>query len=208
MKELEKIERISIASILFILVILIGLLTYKRPKNTYTYNTKNTLEKLSDKNYFVNINDINNQNYVLVDIRSGYEFDKDHLKNAINIHTPDLLNEDNLNVFKKLKTTNKTAILYGNDPHDVNMPFILLYQLGYDNIKILAAKNNYLQNKLISKNCEIEKTENDIKFFIDESVKKSEIKVKAKVQTAKRVPAPKKVITVQKKKKKMPEGGC
>ena len=40
MKELEKVKNISIASTLFILAIIIGLLTYKRPKNTFTFNTK------------------------------------------------------------------------------------------------------------------------------------------------------------------------
>jgi len=45
MKELEKTKRISIAATLFILAVIIGLLTYKRPKNIYAINTKDTLEK-------------------------------------------------------------------------------------------------------------------------------------------------------------------
>ncbi len=202
MKELEKIKRLSIASTLFILAILIGLLTYKRPKNTYAFNTKSTLEKLSSHNYFANLNDINNQNYVLVDVRSAYEFDKGHLKNAINIHTPDILNEDHLNIFKELKNTNKTAILYGSNPHDVNMPFLLLYQLGYDNIKLLTTENSYIQNKLITKNFEIEKSKADVSNFINESKKNGKVNTVMPTQT------PKKIITVRKKKKKAAEGGC
>lgn len=202
MKELEKIKRISIASTLFILAILIGLLTYKRPKNTYKYNSKSTLEKLSSQNYFVNLNDINNQNHVLVDIRSAYEFDKGHLTNAVNIHTPDLLDEKNLNIFKELKNTNKTAILYGNNPHEVNMPFLLLYQLGYDNIKLLTTENSYVQNKLITKNSDIEKSKADVTAFINASKKNGDVNIVIQNHT------PKKTITVRKKKKKTTEGGC
>ncbi|MFI1773345.1 rhodanese-like domain-containing protein [Thalassobellus citreus] len=202
MKELEKIKRLSIASTLFILIILIGLLTYKRPKNTYAHNTKNTLEELSNYNYFGNLNDINNQNLVLVDIRSAYEYEKGHLKNAINIHTPDLLNEENLNIFKELKSTNKTAILYGNSPQEVNMPFLLLYQLGYDNIKILPAKNSYIQNKLITKHCDVETSKADITAFIKASQKNGNAPAVMQNLT------PKRTITVRKKKKRTAEGGC
>ena len=84
MKELEKVQNISIASTLFILAIIIGLLTYKRPKNTFAFNTKTTLEKLTSDNYFVPLENVNAQNYKLVDIRSSYEFDKGHLENAMN----------------------------------------------------------------------------------------------------------------------------
>lgn len=202
MKELEKIKHISIASTLFILIIIIGLLTYKRPKNTYKYTAKSTLERLSTDNYFANLSDINNQDQVLVDVRSAYEFDKGHLTNAINIHTPDILTEDNLNIFKELKSSNKTAVLYGSNPHEVNMPFLLLYQLGYDNIKLLEAKNSYNQNKLITNNCKVEKYQTDVTAFIKASKKN------ANVKTVVKKIIPKKVITVKKKKKRAPEGGC
>ncbi|WP_396601367.1 rhodanese-like domain-containing protein [Algibacter sp. R77976] len=203
MKELEKTKRISIASTLFILIILIGLFTFKRPKNTFAHNTKDTLENISNNNYFVNLKNINNQNNVLIDIRSAFEFEKGHLNNAINIHTPDFLNEEHLNVFKELKNTNKTIVLYGNNPQETNLPFLLLYQLGFDTTKILTIEIDYDQNKLITKNSDIETTKADVAAFIQESAKKANIKIKPKV-----VPAPKVVIPIRKKKKSAVEGGC
>ncbi|KGL62353.1 rhodanese-like domain-containing protein [Polaribacter sp. Hel1_85] len=212
MKELEKTKRISIASTLFILVVLIGLLTYKRPKNTYALNTKSTLENLSNNNYFASLNEVSNKDYVLVDIRSAYEFEKGHLENAINIHTPDFLNEDNLSIFKEIKETNKTVILYGKNPEEVNLPFLLLYQLGYDNMKLLTVKLDYYQNKLITKNCDVEISKADVAAFINESVKKqadamkkANIKITTKPKTT---TTPKKVIPIRKKKKMPTEGGC
>jgi rhodanese-related sulfurtransferase len=203
MKELEKINRISIASTLFILVVLIGLLTYKRPKNIYAINTHSTLEKLSNDDYFVTINNINNPNYVLIDLRSQYEFEKGHLENAINIYTPEILSETHAAIFKELKETNKTVVLYGNNPQDVNAPFLFLYQMGYDNIKILKAENTYFQNKLVTTNSEVEKTQADITAYIKESVKNAGSNAVIKV-----IQPVKKTITVRKKKKKPAEGGC
>lgn len=204
MKELEKTKRISIAATLFILAVIIGLLTYKRPKNIYAINTKDTLEKITSENYYLTLEELKNPDYVLIDIRNQYEFEKGHLENAINIYAAEILSEDNSKVFDELKESKKTAVLYGNNPQEVNAPFLILYQLGYDNIKLLAIENSYLQNKLISKNVVIEKSEADVTTFINESVKKANT-----VETVKVVVAPpKKVITVEKKKKAAAEGGC
>lgn len=203
MKELEKIERISIASTLFILLVLIGLLTYKKPKFLYATNTKSTLEKIIDDNYLVTINEVYNPDYVLIDVRNQYEFEKGHIENAINIYTPEILNDENSGLLNNLKEKNKTIILYGNKPDEVNAPFLLLYQLGYENIKLLAIENSYLQNKLITKDCEIEKSNADISAFINESRKNTSETLVEEVITK----PPKKVMTIQ-KKKKAAEGGC
>ncbi len=205
MKELEKTKRISIAATLFILAVIIGLLTYKRPKNIYAINTKDTLEKITSANYFTTLEELKNPDYVLIDIRNQYQFDKGHLENAINIYAAEILSVDHIKVFDELKESNKTAVLYGNNPQEVNAPFLILYQLGFDNIKLLAIENSYLQNKLISKNTVIEKSEADLTAFINESVKKANT-----TETVKKVVVapPKKVITIEKKKKAPAEGGC
>jgi len=205
MKELEKTKRRSIAATLFILAVIIGLLTYKRPKNIYAINTKDTLEKITSANYFTTLDELKNPDYVLIDIRNQYQFDKGHLENAINIYAAEILSVDHIKVFDELKESNKTAVLYGNNPQEVNAPFLILYQLGFDNIKLLAIENSYLQNKLISKNTVIEKSEADLTAFINESVKKANT-----TETVKKVVVapPKKVITIEKKKKAPAEGGC
>ncbi len=204
MKELEKTKRISIAAVIFILAVIIGLLTYKRPKNTYAINTKSTLEKITIENYIVALNELKNPEYVLIDIRNQYDFEKGHLENAINIYAAEILSADNIKVFKELEISNKTAVLYGNNPQEANAPFLILYQLGYDNIKLLAIENSYLQNKLITQNSEIEKSEADVSAFINESIKKANTTPVVKVVAA----PPKKVITIEKKKKAPAEGGC
>ena len=102
MKELEKTKRISIASVLFILVVLIGLLTYKRPTHMYAINSKTTLENITTDNYLISLKDIENKEYVLIDTRNEFEFQKGHLNKAINIYAPEILNEENTSIFNKL----------------------------------------------------------------------------------------------------------
>ncbi|CAH8283305.1 rhodanese-related sulfurtransferase [Mariniflexile fucanivorans] len=203
MKELEKVKNISIASTLFILAVIIGLLTYKRPKNTFALNTKTALEKITSDSFFVPLVNVNNQNYKLIDVRSSYEFDKGHLDTAINISTPEILKEANLEIFKSLKKAGKTVVLYGNNPEEVNTTLLILYQLGYNNVKLLKAEISYLQNRLITKNSDIEKSEKDIAEFIKESTKNADSSSVIQIVTP-----PKKVITVKQKKKKTAEGGC
>ena len=204
MKELEKTKRISIASVLTILVVIIALLSYKRPKHNYTINTRQALENITGSDYFLTLNEIDNPDYALIDIRNQYEYEKGHLENAINIYAPEILNDDSSDVFKDLKEQNKTVILYGENPNEAIAPYMLLYQLGYENIKILSIEINYDQNKLIAKNVGLEKTAPNINIFIKESIKKAAVKPKPRVVKK----PPKKVFPIKKKKKVMPEGGC
>ena len=214
MKELEKTKRISIAAVLTILVVLIALLSYKRPKHLYAVNTHDTLEKVVNPNYFMVQNEIDNANHVLIDIRDVYDFEKGHLENAINMPSPEILSEENSEILEDLKEENITIIMYGKVPNQVIAPYMILSQLGFDNLKLLMVENTYDQNKLITKNVAVENSTADVNAFIQESIKKTEeamkkanIAVKPKY-IPKAVAAPTKVVPVKKKKKMPVEGGC
>jgi rhodanese-related sulfurtransferase len=205
MKELEKTKRISIVSTLFILVVLIGVLTFERPKNTYAFNTKNTLEKLTTNNYFISLVDTNHEDVVLIDVRSQYEYEKGHLKHALNIASAEILSNENQAILNGIKDSNKTLTIYGKTPEEANISLLILYQLGFSNIKLLPIELDYFQNKLIVNSVEIEKSEHDINSFITESF----INVNGPSGIIKsRAAIPKKIITIQKKKKNTIEGGC
>jgi len=210
MKELEKTKRISIAAVLTILVVLIALLSYKRPKHLYTVNTSDTLEKVTNYNYFMAQNEIDDGTHFLVDIRNSFEFDKGHLENAINMPSPEILSEDNSEILENIKEENKTIVIYGNNPNQAIAPYMLLSQLGFVNLKILMVENSYSQNKLITKNVTIENSTTDINTFIQESNKKAKEASKRAniVEKPEVVTAPKKIIPVKKKKKMPLEGGC
>jgi rhodanese-related sulfurtransferase len=206
MKELEKTKRISIASVLFILIILIGVLSYKRPKFLYAINSHSMLEQVVQHNYLISLNELNEiSNAVLIDVRSPFEFNKGALENALNIYTPDILLDENITVFNNLKNENTPVILYGENPDEALQAYMILFQLGYTNLKLLTVEISYAQNKIVMKNLVIEKLENDINAFIQESIVKAQIESKAKLIIQ---PKPKKIIPIQKKKKMPVEGGC
>lgn len=208
MKELEKTKRISIAAVLSILLILIALLNYKKPSFLYAQNTSTTLMKMDTTDYLVSPQGLENESYVLVDVRNPFDYEKGHLPDAINIYAPELLSKDYTAQLNEYLQEGKIILLYGKDPNETLPAFMMLCQLDMGPVKILESENYFEKDKLITTYTEVEKPSPDITGFIETSVKKVN---ESKKQAAKRTvapPPPKKVAPQQKKKKKMPEGGC
>ena len=203
MKELERTKRISISTVVFILVLVIGVLTFKKPTNVYRKTKAETLAMLKTQDYLVTNADIDHSNAILVDIRDKFDYSKGQLENALNIPTSDILDETNISIFDAIRDQGKTAVLYGKNPDDTNSAYMLLFQLGYDNIKILNASTQLVENDFQVKNHDLEKP---ITNYMD-IFKQVESEEATIVKKAAPKP-PKKVIVVQKKKKRKPEGGC
>ena len=205
MEESGKVKKTSISvAFLFLAIIFLGIMSYKSSDDFYAMDASALLGNLTTSEYIISPENLEPSGNILVDIRNPYEFEKGHFENAINIPTPDILKEDNLELFQNWKDSQKVVVLYGKDIEEANIPFLLLYQIGYDNLKLLNADNRYVQNKLITQPTNIEKPIINIQAFIDESVEKSKrVVVKKEIK-----PVPKKVIPVKKKKKRPVEGGC
>ncbi|MBT8393336.1 MAG: rhodanese-like domain-containing protein [Bacteroidia bacterium] len=140
MKELEKTKRISIAAVLTIVVVIIALLSYKRPKHLYTTSPTDAIAQISSPDYLMSQKEIDAEKHILIDIRSQFDFDKGHLENAINMYAPEILNDDNSDILEDLKENGKTFVLYGNNPNEAIPPAMVLYQLGYDNVRYYLLK--------------------------------------------------------------------
>ncbi len=202
MKELEKTKRISISTVVFILVILIGFLAFQKPKNVYKKTLNETLEVIKAKDYLVSLEHLGEKETVFIDVRSKFEYAKGHINKAINIPTALILEDANIDMFKDFKKSNTPVVLYGEDPDEGNNAWMLLYQLGFDNVKLLNAKTALIENKLEVKAHQLEKpipNYNDI-------FKTVTVKVPVAKKVVKKSPI--KVIPKKKKKKKKPEGGC
>ena len=193
---------------LSILLILIALLNYKKPSFLYAQNTSTTLMKMDTTDYLVSPQGLENESYVLVDVRNPFDYEKGHLPDAINIYAPELLSKDYTAQLNEYLQEGKIILLYGKDPNETLPAFMMLCQLDMGPVKILESENYFEKDKLITTYTEVEKPSPDITGFIETSVKKVN---ESKKQAAKRTvapPPPKKVAPQQKKKKKMPEGGC
>ena len=174
MKELEKTKSISIAATIIYFSCFNRSFIIIKDQNICIYLiTAKTLEKITTENLFVSLEELKNADYVLIDVRKQYEFQKGHLENAINIYTPEILDDENIGIFKELQNKNKTVVLYGKNPERSYCSIYDFISIRYTNLKILPIENSYYQNKLITKTVEVEKYETDIKGFIAESVKKT-----------------------------------
>ena len=202
MKELERTKRISISAVFFLLVILIGFLTFKKPEHVFQKNAESTLKELNKKEYILTMDQLKSldaSKYTLIDIRNSYEYAKGHIKNAINISAYQVFNSETKNLLNQLSTDGKTLVVYGENPDKASGAWMLLYQLGYENAKILCVTTSYTDNKFVISNYNLEKPAVNFAEVIKASSDVSKTEVKKPV---------KKVITVKKKKKRVAEGGC
>lgn len=207
MKELEKTKRISISAVLFLLIVTIAILTFEKPKNVFEKNTEATLQEIVNNSYILTLSELESKEssqYQLIDIRSNFEYTKGYINDAVNISTHDILESGNIELFDELAESNKMAVLYGEDPNDANRAWMLLYQLGYENAKILCVETSYIDNKLQVSNHVLEKPA--VNYAQIMKLAKSATTNKIKEVTKRKTP--KKVITLPKKKKRVPEGGC
>jgi|JI8StandDraft_1071087.scaffolds.fasta_scaffold06191_4 rhodanese-related sulfurtransferase len=144
MIELTKTNRITFGVIIVLVILLLGFLFLKPVK--YAFNT--TLDKeiadLKVADYQISPQALaqallkKDASMVCVDVRSPFEFAKGHLPEAQNIYKVNLFTDDQIEFFKDLKKGNKTAVLYGGSASEANVPFMILKQMGIDNVKYLT----------------------------------------------------------------------
>jgi len=207
MKELEKTKRISISAILFILVIIIGVLTMKKPDITYVNCMNKSLANLIENPLIITLDNYKNnkENSIIIDIRSGFEFSKGHMDNAINMPIASLLNPKNIAVFEKAQEEEQSIVLYGANPMEANKASTFLRQIGYLNSKVLDINVTFEKYALSTKNVKTGDLIADIPTFIKKSNERKKVIIK---KTVVKKPTPKKVIPIRKKKKYESEGGC
>ena len=160
MKELEKTKRISISAILFLLVIIIILLTFKKPEFNFVNSSEKTLEFVTNHSHILALKDfqeLDKDSYLLVDVRSSFDYSKGHMENAVNIPKSQLLDPIATKICKDAVSEGKTMILYGENPETANSPCMLLYQLGYEELKLLSVQSYYKNKEFHIAGLEVEK---------------------------------------------------
>jgi rhodanese-related sulfurtransferase len=214
MKELSRTRRLTIAMMIFVLIIILGFITLKPPKYEYKLSTDQILEELKNEDEFVSpvqlAKDMSSDQspIVLVDIRSPYDYDMGHLKNAVNIPVSEILSKESISFFEEAKNQDAQVVLYGSDQLQANGPWMFLMQIGYHNIKLLLGGYNYYVNQSGSQPEPSEKSayaieEPDLDFseFME---KRSSGFIGTK--TTKEQPA--QIIPVKRNKKSATAGGC
>jgi rhodanese-related sulfurtransferase len=153
MKELKNTRRLTIAAILFVLLIIFGLLTFRKPEFNYKISNQQMLEELYNLDNEVLPDDVmdiiayGDSATVLIDIRNPYEYEKGFLGDAINIPVSDIMSEASIAFFDEMLSDSLSVIIYGNNQFEANGTFMMLHQLGYNNIKILLGGYTYITNE-------------------------------------------------------------
>lgn len=150
--------------------------------------------------------------FILIDIRDEAEYTKYSLPNAINIPLKKLLDEDSI---PYLNQSQYNVILFSNDHFYADQAWVLCNRLGYKNLKVLKGGLNEWFKTIInptiptenmaSLDYELYRTRKAASMFFGVAYPE-QFKVEKPVEVKKVIP--KKVITIEKKKKAPAEGGC
>jgi rhodanese-related sulfurtransferase len=207
MEELKRTKRITIATFSFVIVLLIAFLSIKKPIHQYQMSAEDMAYELM-LIYQVTPDEAMEIMYdstvVFVDVRNYYEYQADHLENAYNIPVANLLDEKSKEYFDKWKSDSLQVILYGKDELQVNAPWMLLYQLGYTNTRLLMGGMTYIDKLYSDELAENEGFNVETPMYDYAGIIAAASSGENTIVTIQ----PKKKVVVRKKEKKAAEGGC
>jgi 3-mercaptopyruvate sulfurtransferase SseA len=147
-------KRTVITMVIFVVVIIVGLLTLTNPRLKYELTPEQTvLLSVSDDGGITpekldNILVSPTIDAEIIDIRNRDEFTKGHIPGVKNISAVELLKDDNIKWLKNLQENGYVVIIYGEDQIQANGPWMVLQQIGLDNVNVLCGGyQNYLAYK-------------------------------------------------------------
>ncbi|MDP2087995.1 MAG: rhodanese-like domain-containing protein [Flavobacteriaceae bacterium] len=165
-------------------------------------------EKLLTDDYLFEIENINLKDplntYVLVDLRSAFDFENGHLEGALNIFAPTLPDNTTIKLLRKIESEGKTIVIYSHTRQGASGCWCLLSKLGFKNVKILNARTTFNNNQFDIIPFSAEMLKYDIAAYIKKS---NEVKMEP-VTIEPLKTAIKKVTPVKKVKVEVEEGGC
>jgi rhodanese-related sulfurtransferase len=218
MIELTRTKNITIAIIALFVLLIIGLLTMAYPKYYYKSDPSKMIEVVHKDSFKIFPNSLavellkKNKNLVLVDIRSQFEFYKGNIEGSVNMPANNILEDKYFDQLKDFQKQNKIIVFYGNDIVEANVPFMTIYPLGIENVKLLLGGYDFFKGKTLndianSKDVfDDEKSLNDINKYISEESKRTSGNVKTVSNTP--AAAPKKVVAPAKHEAAAEEEGC
>lgn len=213
MKELNRTDRLTIAAILFAVLLILGFITLKEPEISYTLSSTEMLNRAVSFDDLITpeeVQDIvkNKDNrYLLADIRMPAEFHTSHIGEARNIPVQEILEKDYLEFFEDLSRSGIIVILYGNDQQDANGAWMILNQVGIDNLRVMEGGFDFYSKMPVSgtsvsaeKEYQAEKAVYNYKEIMESLGSPSSLSSPAS--------APEPVRVIRKEKKSAAEGGC
>ena len=193
------------AALLLLLLVVPGFIFSHRPLQYYPVCEQEMLEEILLMKDALTPDEVReilrsgDPSVVLIDLRTPDKYVVGHLEQAVNIPLFDLLQSENLALFGD---TSKTFVLYADDEVNGCGPWMLLRQLGYDNVKVmLGGYDFYVSGKAMPKEVEGKCYDEHPRYDYASFFKGN----KSVTQPKK---APPKVVVPRRKKKVTVSGGC
>lgn len=212
MKKFIRKNWIALTALLAVIIVLIALISGGKPDIKYKLSPADAVAVLADTGSLVSPFQVYDQvkngdkSILLVDVRNIDEFAKGHIENALNIPVLDLFGKRSIHFFEKLDDLKKTVILYGHDQLQANGPWLLLKQVGFENIRVMQGGYDFYRQ--LPLNDSVAKTQHICWKAEMPVIDTAEFSKKAVIsgKTAETTAKPAKVIPV--KKKASSGGGC
>jgi rhodanese-related sulfurtransferase len=149
MEELNKTNRLTITVIIIVLLIITGLITFRRPDVKYALSPSESLALLNDPALVITpaqadalLKDSTGQT-VFIDVRNSIAFEREHVKNAINIPVRELFAKKSKTSLRDIEKARQIVVLYGETEQQANGPWLMLRQTGFKNVLLFTG--NYAQ---------------------------------------------------------------
>ena len=185
---MKKLYRILLIAVLLLIVLVLSLRFVQNPKYKFAKDPTNSFVNYAEDEYLISPYAIaksitnHDSNTVLIDVRNKHEYVNGHIEGAKHMAKETILEDANFEFFKDLKANDQNAILYGEDVIEANIPFMILKQMGIENISISSKGYDFFVNNDLKKIAasEIDYTTIEIpaadfaKFVKDENIEAEE----------------------------------
>ena len=174
---MKHINLLALGGLVILLAVLFGFATMKiTGKYKFKRESTEMLEIVSLREHALSIDKVkshsSDEEYTLIDIRTPKEYMNYHISNSTNIPFDRLLDNDNMDFFN----SPKKKIIYGTSSVGANAAWMILTQLGYDNLFILDCDLNDWKLYVDEKNIfsEPPKKDEDPKYDYESIIKETE----------------------------------
>lgn len=200
------------------IIIIIGFITLNQPEYEYSMSLEETHQSLLEAGTPVSPEAAagfkagESGDVQFIDLRNEYEYNIGHIDGAIHIPRHSLLKEDNYEILQGLMEDGVQIILYGSNSSQANGPWMILCQLGMDNVNFLeGGYEAFLKAKtgeayaLTTRGTKEELPAYDYRSLVDSIISEYS---GGMLERAEPEPRPEPVVPVKRQKQTKIEGGC
>lgn len=137
-------SKLTIYSSLAFIIVIVLAFTIKR-ENKFPVSVEAIHEQVISEQHIANEALLNqlierNEEFLIIDLRTPDDYNLGHITNAKNFPLKNLLNKEFLS---EIESSSKPVVLYGTYSCDAQRAFMMLSQLGFEKISIIAGGYQY-----------------------------------------------------------------